>query len=181
MPNLYTKFINFQGSGGQIANAEQLILAGLFCHEEKVRQDFAAAFESIAIKILNNEQNPLNYVLGLLAKNFSQISSKPSRQFFDLFNSLIDLKAHRDSLDGVTSDASAIYNPEDLLSQIIDKIKAQQRQKQESASAGVEETEEDEVKAMEIAAEQERLLVGLITLTGKIIAKADKAVSDRII
>ena len=34
---------------------------------------------------------------------------------------------------------------------------------------------------MEIAAEQERLLVGLITLTGKIIAKADKAVSDRII
>jgi hypothetical protein len=34
---------------------------------------------------------------------------------------------------------------------------------------------------MEIAAEQERLLVGLITLTGKIIAKADQAVSDRII
>lgn len=34
---------------------------------------------------------------------------------------------------------------------------------------------------MEIAAEQERLLVGLITLTGKIIAKADKTVSDRII
>lgn len=34
---------------------------------------------------------------------------------------------------------------------------------------------------MELAAEQERLLVGLITLTGKIIAKADKEVSDRII
>ena len=34
---------------------------------------------------------------------------------------------------------------------------------------------------MELANEQERLLVGLITLTGKIIAKADKAVSDRII
>ena len=40
---------------------------------------------------------------------------------------------------------------------------------------------EDEVKALELAAEQERLLVGLISLTGKIIAKADKAVSDRII
>mgnify|MGYP000162106951 CR=1 FL=1 len=34
---------------------------------------------------------------------------------------------------------------------------------------------------METAAENERLLVGMITLTGKIIAKADKAVSDRII
>jgi len=34
---------------------------------------------------------------------------------------------------------------------------------------------------MELAAEQERLIVGLVTLTGKIIAKADKAVSDRII
>ena len=45
----------------------------------------------------------------------------------------------------------------------------------------MEETEEDEVKALELAAEQERLLVGLISLTGKIIAKADKAVSDRII
>lgn len=37
------------------------------------------------------------------------------------------------------------------------------------------------MKALELANEQERLLVGLITLTGKIIAKADKAVSDRII
>jgi len=34
---------------------------------------------------------------------------------------------------------------------------------------------------MERAAEQERLLVGLVTLTGKIIAMADKTVSDRII
>ena len=40
---------------------------------------------------------------------------------------------------------------------------------------------EDEVKAQELAAEQERLVTGLISLTGKIINKADKAVSDRII
>ncbi len=40
---------------------------------------------------------------------------------------------------------------------------------------------DDEIKALELAAEQERLIVGLVTLTGKIIAKADKAVSDRII
>ena len=48
-------------------------------------------------------------------------------------------------------------------------------------AAANESVEGDEVKASELAAEQERLLVGLITLTGKIIAKADAAVSDRII
>jgi len=132
---------------------------------------------------LNSQDcNPLHFVLGLQARNFASISNKPSRQFFELFNELIDLKAHRDTLAGeAAADSSAIYDPEDLLNQIIDKIKAQQKLKQEASAQQVEETEEDEVKALELAAEQERLLVGLITLTGKIIAKADKAVSDRII
>jgi hypothetical protein len=45
-------------------------------------------------------------------------------QFFELFNKLIDLKARRDDLSGdLADDTSAIYNPEDLLNQIIDKIK----------------------------------------------------------
>lgn len=132
---------------------------------------------------LNSQDcNPLHFVLGLQARNFASISNRPSRQFFELFNELIDLKAHRDTLAGeAAADSSAIYDPEDLLNQIIDKIKAQQKLKQEASAQQVEETEEDEVKALELAAEQERLLVGLITLTGKIIAKADKAVSDRII
>lgn len=77
-------------------------------------------------------------------------------------------------------DSSAIYNPEDLLNQIIDKIKVQQKLKQDQAAAAGD-AGEDELKVLEIAAEQERLLVGLVTLTGKIIAKADKSVSDRII
>ena len=48
--------------------------------------------------------------------------------------------------------------------------------KKEAADDG-----EDEIKAQELAAEQERLVTGLISLTGKIITKADKVVSDRII
>lgn len=84
-------------------------------------------------------------------------------------------------LGDAADDSSAIYNPEDLLNQIIDKIKAQQKLKQDAAANENDDQEQDEIKALELAAEQERLLVGLITLTGKIIAKADKAVSDRII
>ena len=67
-------------------------------------------------------------MLGVLARNFANISNKPSRQFFDLFNTLIDLKAIRDDVYGdAAPDSSAIYNPEDLLNQTIDKIKQQQK------------------------------------------------------
>ena len=125
-----------------------------------------------------DHSNSLNFFLGILARNFGTISNRPSLQFFALFNKLIDLKAIRDELAGNKGiDTSNIYDPEDLLNQIIDKIKQQQVVKKEAST----EENADEVKAMELAAEQERLLVGLISLTGKIIAKADKAVSDRII
>lgn len=172
--------ITFQTDGGSITNTEQLILAGLLCSEEKVRQDFSKAFLNIAQDLNTQECNPLNFLLSLQARNFASISNRPSRQFFELFNELIDLKATRDSLAGDgAANSAAIYDPEDLLNQIIDKIKAQK--KLQGAEQVEQETEEDEVKALELANEQERLLVGLITLTGKIIAKADKAVSDRII
>ena len=82
----------------------------------------------IAQNLNTQECNPLNFLLSLQARNFASISNRPSRQFFELFNELIDLKATRDSLagDGVANSA-AIYDPEDLLNQIIDKIKAQKK------------------------------------------------------
>ena len=68
----------------------------------------------------------MDFFLGMLARNFGSISNRPSRQFFELFNKLIDLKARRDDLAGLAAEDSAdIYNPEDLLNQIIDKIKQQ--------------------------------------------------------
>ena len=134
-PELYAKFVNFQSAGNPIANTEQLVLAGLLCSEEKVRSDFARAFESLALNLNSQDCKPLHFLLSLQARNFSAISNRPSRQFFELFNELIDLKAIRDNISGEASaDSSAIYNPEDLLSQIIDKIKAQQKIKQESGS-----------------------------------------------
>ena len=161
-------------------NTEDLILAGLLSSEEKVRVDFLSSLRVIAVNVEYGEISALNVNLGVLAKNFASISNKPSRQFFELFNVLIDLKAVRDNILGdVAANAAQIYDPEDLLSQIIDKIKQQQKMRQESSASA--DAGDDEVKAMEQAAEQERLIVGLVTLTGKIIAKADKSVSDRII
>lgn len=101
------------------------MLAGLLCPEEKVRQDFATGFRALAQNLNTQESSPLNFLLSLQASNFSSISNRPSRQFFDLFNDLIDLKAERDEIAGeAAANAAAIYDPEDLLGQIIDKIKA---------------------------------------------------------
>ena len=101
------------------------MLAGLLCPEEKVRQDFSNGFKALAQNLSTQESSPLNFLLSLQARNFSSISNRPSRQFFDLFNDLIDLKAEREEIAGeAAANAAAIYDPEDLLSQIIDKIKA---------------------------------------------------------
>ena len=177
---LWNKFTSFRGAAGSVADTEGLILEGLLCSEEKVRIDTETTFGLLAVNLNSNDENALYMLLGILARNFANISNRPSRQFFELFNRLIDLKARRDDFLGqAADDSSEIYNPEDLLNQIIDKIKTQQKLQKEAGDGAAEG--EDEVKALEEAAEQERLLVGLISLTGKIIAKADKAVSDRII
>ena len=119
-----------------IKNAEDLTLAGLLCPEEKVRIDFERSLSVLAIYLNRSEQNCLHFFLGLLARNFASISNRPSMQFFELFNKLIDLKARRDDLSGdLADDTSAIYNPEDLLNQIIDKIKQQQKLKNEVAAS----------------------------------------------
>ena len=179
---LYSKFTAFKTTTSSVNTAESLVLAGLLCSEEKVRIDFERSLSVLAIYLNRNENNALYFILGVLGRNFASISNKPSRQFFEVFNKLIDQKALRDDLMGEAADNSnSIYNPEDLLNQIIDKIKAQQKLQKATEADAEGDEEADEVKAMELANEQERLLVGLITLTGKIITKADKTVSDRII
>lgn len=84
-----------------------------------------------------------------------------------------------DFADEISEDSKIenFYDPETLLSQIIDKIF--------SSSSIPDETTElpqlDELKAGEIAAGKERLLVGLITLTKKIIQTANTDISDKVI
>ena len=50
----------------------------------------------MATSLQQGEQNALHFLLGMLARNFAKVSNKPSRQYFELFNRLIDLKARRD-------------------------------------------------------------------------------------
>ena len=111
--------------------------------EEKVRTDFGSSLNVLSVNLRDADCNALPFILGILARNFSTIQNKPSRQFFDLFTRLIDMKAYRDELMGATEDSSSIYDPEDLLNQIIDKIKAQQKMKMEQAA----DANEDEVEA----------------------------------
>jgi len=130
--------------------------------------------------LLKTEQNCLNYILGLLGDSFAQSTTNPCRQYFELFNELIDYVTLREALGGDSKSGDlSIYDPEKLLAQIIDEIK---NNKKKSAEQALNEEEgSDEVKVAEMAAENDRLMVGLINLTGKIIKNAKKEVSDRII
>ena len=110
---IFAKFVGFT-SETSIKNTEQLALAGLLCTEEKVRIDFERSFGVLAMSMQGAQHNALFFLLSVLARNFSSISNKPSRQFFELFNMLIDLKARRDDLGGA-QESAAIYDPEDLL------------------------------------------------------------------
>ena len=116
----YGRFTGFQNAGSDVSNAEQLVLAGLLCAEEKVRSDFGRTLTILSIYLNRGEQNALNFLLGTLARNLAAIESRPSRQFFDLLNGLIDKKAA-----AAADDSGAIYDPEALLNQMIDKILAQ--------------------------------------------------------
>ena len=100
----------------------------MLSQEEKVRQDFKQSLGVLASALNKGGNGSLNFFMGVLARNFNLISNKPSRQFFELFNKLIDLKAQMDALSGGDDDGQAIYNPEELLNQTIDKIKSQQRE-----------------------------------------------------
>ena len=69
------------------------MLVGLLNQEEKIRQDFKSSLEALARNLNTANTSALNFLMGILANNFGSISNKPSRQFFELLNKLIDMKA----------------------------------------------------------------------------------------
>ena len=109
-PDMFEEFVSRK-------DTEDFVLGGLlFCPEEKINLDFQNTFSSLSKHFLESDNRALIYLLGLQAKNFGLIADHPARQFFDLFNELIDLHAERDW-------ENEIYNPEELLVQIIGRIK----------------------------------------------------------
>jgi hypothetical protein len=84
-PELFTKALAFEG-------LDELIMCGvLYCGEEKVRDDFGTNLLLLARNHQASEDSALGFLLRLLSKNFFKISEYSCRQFFDLFNELIDL------------------------------------------------------------------------------------------
>ena len=153
------------------------------CDEEKIRQDFGITFGALSKHWSSGQPSPLKYVLGLLAKNFENISDRPARQFFDLLNELIDLNAIDECL--AEPNELKIYDPEKLMSQIIDKMRAislvNRSQQMMLSDDNSTMAEVDALKAAETSSENERLLVGLINLTGKILQNVDAEASAKIV
>ena len=168
-PALFATFASFKGEN-KIAVASDFIMHGvLYCKEEKIRQDFKTA-----LSVLGRHSEALSFLIKILSANFSQISDFPCVQFFELFNELIDLFYARQTL-GEKSDESQIFDPEVLLSFIIDKI----RSEKQSTSAADEE--EDDIFAKEKAELNEKFRIGLIQLLCKIITKVEAQVSEKIV
>jgi hypothetical protein len=125
---LFNEFYSFQGAAeDKIKDCDSLILTGLlFCPYEKVREEFKSALSSISLKLSSGGShlviNPLKYLLDLLSKNITLISNYHSKQYFDLFCSVIEYYFMIKSIGYEESEESS-FNPEQLLSHIIDKIK----------------------------------------------------------
>lgn len=113
-------------------------------------------------------------MIKVLSANFSQISDFPCVQFFELYNELIDLFYAKQALSH-KSEETQIFDPEVLLSYIIDKIRSE---KQTSSTA---DDEEDDIFAKEKAELNEKFRIGLIQLLCKIITKVEAHVSEKIV
>ena len=112
------------------------------------------------------------------------ITDKPARQFFELLNTLIDLNAELDA--EAAAEVAKVYNPEQLLSQIIDKIRSIQEASRLAKipladGEEAQRSEVDELKMAESAQENEKMLIGLIKLTGKILQNVAAEASARIV
>ena len=181
-PALFKEFTawNNTDQGSDIKDIQDFVLGGLLrCSEEKVRLDFSNTFKSLSIHFSTGDNSVLTFLLGLLAKNFSQISNRPAMQFFELFNELIAINADLNA----NEDQGSIYDPKQLLTQIIEKIKEIQTENKAKKLKSVDEeaTAEHDENKDEMAQDQERLLVGLINLTEKILHNVDEATSQKII
>ena len=128
---LFNEFYSFSDNNSKINNCETLILSGLlFCPYEKVRDEFRQSLSSISLKLsgsgLNSKnklkEDPLKYLLNLLSKNITKISAYHSKQYFDLFCSIIEYYFMMKQF-GYAEEEEGGFNPEQLLSHMIDKIK----------------------------------------------------------
>lgn len=97
-------------------DSERFILEGLLeCEKEEIRDSFKQSFAALA----KNKQSSkvLLWLLTLLSRHFVKVSEYPSKQYFDIFIELLDEHLKQDGND------RAEFNPDELLTAIISKIK----------------------------------------------------------
>lgn len=163
-------------------SCDSFVLSGLlYTQQEKIREEFKASLGALARKLTFNgdsklvREPPLFYLLRLLSTRFSQISDYQCKQFFELFCDLIDLYFIVKSVYG--ADIGSVFDPEQLLSQIIDKIKDYNTLNQSKAS-GSNNSNGPSATSSE---DQESIYIGLIQLTGKIFDNFDIRMSERLV
>lgn len=115
---LFNEFVKFKS---EESTAHDFILSGLvFCPEDKIKTDFYHGIRSLA-KSFDIQKRHLvqTYFMGILGKNFQQVSEMPCGQYFDLFIDLIDLSAmHAGLVDELSEKPPGMdtnYEPEALL------------------------------------------------------------------
>jgi len=89
---LFKGFLEFE-SNSDIKNTSELILSGLlYSQEDKIREDFKATLSALCLgfKAQSESQSPIEFILPLMSHNFDKISEYPCKQYFALFNELID-------------------------------------------------------------------------------------------
>ena len=84
-----------------------------------IKREFREVFSTLSnVLSLRGFKSFENESLRILSKNFRLISEYPCTAFFDLFNELIDMHFTSQEQD------SGVFDAESLLSNIIDKIRA---------------------------------------------------------
>ncbi len=97
------------------------------CPHERIREEFKSTFACLARQLTHipeGIETPLSFLLRLLSTKFTLISEYPCKQFFELFCEIIDLHF---IMNKIGDKNSMVFDPETLLSQIIDKIKIYNR------------------------------------------------------
>ena len=122
-PSLFESFLAFdQFSQESIKTPTDFVIRGLLhCPIEKMRKSFQHVLGSMASRLAYYNPEVMNFLIKSLSSNFSLISDHPSAQYFDLFNQMVDIFFVNSG-----SSSNEYFDPEGLLGQIIEKIRAEQ-------------------------------------------------------
>jgi len=100
---------------------QDLIIAGLLtCGEDAVKSSFYSLLQDLARFVVT--EDVIGYLLKLLSQKFHMIQDYPSKQFFALFNNLIEHYFNRRE-----EGDPELFDAEKLLGMIIETVKEENK------------------------------------------------------